>query len=259
MSCSQLFFNNKASGFFQGPLDKLENRRESLGRLPERIQIGLLEMFSQFDRLTDRPAGLLLGKSVDFRPDGGQRLGNRQGFFQQVVALGNGIDQASLPGVLAHADTIVTPSLAAQLAEAPSDLRTFVEIAAERVLGASEHVETERGQALVCDVVTFIEQRGSGYAWPGNVRELEQCVRCFLVRRDYPRLSARPASPTSPTEHSCDLDTCLAGLELTASELLDRYCAAQYQHLGTITAVARTLALHHRTVRTRITAARNGP
>ena len=90
------------------------------------------------------------------------------------------------------------------------------------------------------------ENLGREYAWPGNVRELEQCVRNILIRNDY-RAPAAPAE--DPTRNWIDALT--AG-ELTAEELLTRYCTLIYARTGNYQETARRLALDRRTVKSKI-------
>jgi DNA-binding NtrC family response regulator len=236
---------NNREGFFELCTPHGVVFLDEIGELHPQIQVKLLRILQsrRFERVGD-------AEPREFR---GRVLAATHRDLQ--AQLGTGAFRADLYYRLC-ADTVRTPSLAEQLAEAPDDLRAFVEVALERVLGGSEHVETERGQALAADLVGFLERNGSGYPWPGNFRELEQCVRSFLVHRDYPPLSTRRTAPVPP---SANLDSTLAHLDLSASALIDRYCSVQYQQLGTVTAVARKLGLHRRMVRRRLELAGGAP
>ena len=137
------------------------------------------------------------------------------------------------------ADRIRTPSLAEQLAGAPSELRALVAVLARRIVGPEE-LET-----LTEEVVKWIGAHlGAAYPWPGNVRELEQCVRSILVRGEYvpPGLDARTP----------DLDAALRACELDADALLRRHCTHVYARAGSYEEAARRLGLDRRTVKARI-------
>jgi DNA-binding NtrC family response regulator len=90
-----------------------------------------------------------------------------------------------------------------------------------------------------------------GYRWPGNVRELEQAVRRILLTGRYAGESGAPA----PSEEEALADKLRAG-QLTADELLSRYCALLYRRLGTYAEVARQTGLDPRTSRKYVEAAR---
>jgi hypothetical protein len=82
-------------------------------------------------------------------------------------------------------DVIETPSLAAQLREAPGELGHLLRELASRVGGEEE------AEALAAEAEAWIGRHlGATYAWPGNVRELEQCLRNVMVRGEY-----RPGGP----------------------------------------------------------------
>jgi two-component system, NtrC family, response regulator HydG len=83
-----------------------------------------------------------------------------------------------------------------------------------------------------------------GYAWPGNVRELEQAVRRILLTGRY--AAAQPQSAQNEDEALIDK---LRSGELTAADLLARYCALLYRRLGTYAEVAKRTGLDPRTSR----------
>jgi DNA-binding NtrC family response regulator len=83
-----------------------------------------------------------------------------------------------------------------------------------------------------------------GYRWPGNVRELEQAVRRILMTGRYEGERAGPA----PNEEDALAEKLRAG-QLTADELLSRYCALLYRRLGTYADVAKQTGLDPRTSR----------
>ena len=139
-------------------------------------------------------------------------------------------------------DTIETPSLREQLSEAPGVLRELLQFIARRVAG-------DDAGGLAEEVEQWIVQNlGSDYPWPGNIRELEQCVRSFVIRRDY-----TPARPP-PAGARDQLATDVKRGSLTADELLRRYCTLVYAQTGNYQETARRLEVDRRTVKSRIDA-----
>ena len=139
-------------------------------------------------------------------------------------------------------DIITTPSLRAQLADAPGDLGNLVLFIAGRIVGAEADAVTE-------EVVSWIDEHlGREYPWPGNIRELEQCVCNVLIRRSY-----EPLHP-EPRDVEAELAEEMTAGRLTADELLRRYCTMVYVQCGAYEAAARRLGLDRRTVKTRVDA-----
>ena len=137
-------------------------------------------------------------------------------------------------------DIVTTPSLAEQLRDSPDELGNMLLFIAQRVAGA----EAER---LAREVESWIlGNLGPDYPWPGNFRELEQCVMNVLVRKEY-----RP--PVRAGRGGGWVDALRAG-ELTAEEVLRRYCALVYERTGSYSETARRLGLDRRTVRARVAA-----
>ncbi len=105
------------------------------------------------------------------------------------------------------ADRIRTPSLREQLNDRPSDLQLFVEFVCRNVVGEDRAVEFAQ------KVVVWIEQHLRGYDWPGNFRELEQCVRSYLIRKEYhpaQRVQSKvdkgsPQPPRDLLEEACEM------------------------------------------------------
>jgi len=122
-----------------------------------------------------------------------------------------------------------------------------VRLLVARVTGA-------KAPELVADV---LEALGSGlprgYPWPGNVRELEQAVRRILLTGRY----AAEKPQAAPGEEEALLDKVRAG-ELTAADLLARYCALLYRRLGTYAEVAKRTGLDPRTSRKYVESGRTG-
>jgi DNA-binding NtrC family response regulator len=212
---------------------------DEIGELDHGVQVKLLRVLQsrQFQRVGDAYPRAFRGKLI--------AATNRD----LAVELAAGAFRADLFYRLC-ADIVRTPTLSEQLAQAPDDLRTFVENAVERVVREPGEVAP-----LVTEIVDFVERElGSDYAWPGNVRELEQCVRSFIVQGRYSPL-LRPREESFQAAGDA-LDRVLARTQLSADELLDRYCAAQHAQQGTYQDVARKLGLDWRTVKARVAAAR---
>lgn len=137
-------------------------------------------------------------------------------------------------------DQVTTPALAEQIADSPGVVRELVAYMARRVAGP----ESEEFSA---EVMRWIEQNlGAKYDWPGNYRELEQCVKNVLIRRDYrpARAPARDAAEALAEE--------VGRGELTAEELLGRYCAMVYARAGSYEETARRVGLDRRTVKAKV-------
>lgn len=140
-------------------------------------------------------------------------------------------------------DRIVTPSLAAQLVDAPGELEHLVRFIAARLAGDDE------ADALTDETVTWIRaELPDDYAWPGNFRELEQCVRNVLVRGRYDPDRRAPGPRTAMARF---LDSVEEGA-LTADELLSGYVTSVYASVGSFEGAARRLGLDRRTVKARI-------
>lgn len=140
-------------------------------------------------------------------------------------------------------DMVALPSLAERLRDNAEELPHLVAHLAQRAVGAE-------ASELASEVVAWIEQNlGLAYAWPGNVRELEQCLRNVLIRKAY-RHQAR--ENTKDADWHDDLYGAILGGELTADELLRRYCTLVFQDTGSYEATARRLKLDRRTVRAKV-------
>jgi transcriptional regulator with AAA-type ATPase domain len=139
-------------------------------------------------------------------------------------------------------DQISTPALAGQLADAPQVLRDLVLHMARRIAAAE-------AEDLAAEVLPWIERHlGPSYPWPGNYRELDQCVKNFLIRRNYRPPQAAVSAPLDEFAAAVRAGT------LTADELLTRYVTIAYHRTGSYEETARRLALDRRTVKAKIDA-----
>ncbi len=137
-------------------------------------------------------------------------------------------------------DQIVTPSLRQQIDESPGVLRDLILFMARRVAGEEAGVlakETEEWTEKNLDPL---------YLWPGNYRELEQCVRNILIRKEYQvsRLAGGVANRDVFAEARSG--------NLTASELLSRYCTLVYSQTRSYEETARRLQIDRRTVKAKV-------
>jgi transcriptional regulator of acetoin/glycerol metabolism len=137
----------------------------------------------------------------------------------------------------------VTPSLRQQLDDSTRVLEDLV-------LFMSVRIAAEDGPVLAKQALAWVRTNlAPDYAWPGNYRELEQCLRNFLIRREYaPFQLAEPGRARDP----------FAGArqgKLTAEELLCRYCRLVFGQTGSYEETARRLHLDRRTVKAKVTSA----
>ena len=139
-------------------------------------------------------------------------------------------------------DVIEVPTLRQRITESAGELKLLVQLLVERIAGIAD-------SALVAEVLEALENSlPRDYAWPGNVRELEQAVRRILLTGRY----AADLAPAGPDDETALIEE-LRGGELTATELLARYCAMLYRRLGTYAEVAKRTGLDPRTSRKYVT------
>src|SRR5438094_5905276 len=144
-------------------------------------------------------------------------------------------------------DVIEVPTLRQRIAESPGELPQLVRLMVARVTGA-------KAPDLVAAVLAALGSGlPSGYAWPGNVRELEQAVRRILLTGRY----AADLAQGAPDDEASLIEKLRAG-ELTAAQLLSRYCGLLYRRLGTYAAVAKRTGLDPRTSRKYVDGAKDG-
>jgi transcriptional regulator with PAS, ATPase and Fis domain len=144
-------------------------------------------------------------------------------------------------------DVIEVPTLRQRIAESPSELEQLVQLLVVRIAG-------EQASELASSIMEALA-RGlpRGYAWPGNVRELEQAVRRILLTGRY----AGDIAEAATNDEELLAEKLRAG-ELTAEELLARYCALLYRRLGTYAEVAKRTGLDPRTSRKYVESAASG-
>ncbi len=144
-------------------------------------------------------------------------------------------------------DVIEVPTLRQRIAESGAELEQLVRLLVERIAGSD-----------ATDLALFVMDRlekhlPRGYPWPGNVRELEQAVRRVLLTGRY----AGDLVPAAGDAEGAFVEKLRSG-ELTAEDLLARYCALLYRRLGTYAEVAKRTGLDPRTSRKYIETARSG-
>ena len=138
-------------------------------------------------------------------------------------------------------DQVMTPSLHSQIKESPDVLHVLIFFLARKVAG-------EEAAGLAPEVERWVQENlGLEYAWPGNYRELEQCIRNFLVRREY-----RPPSRTGHSGAPETLGERLKEGTLTAEQVLSYYATLVYAKTGSYQETARRLQLDRRTVKSKI-------
>jgi transcriptional regulator with AAA-type ATPase domain len=143
-------------------------------------------------------------------------------------------------------DMIRTPSLREQLQDSPEELHSLVLFVARKLAG----VEAE---GLADEVMSWVKKHlGVNYAWPGNFRELEQCVRNVLIRHEYHPAAAVPAGMGE------ELADAMESGSLTAEQLIQKYCKLIYAKTRNYEETARRLGLDRRTVKSKVTASRDG-
>jgi MoxR-like ATPase len=135
-------------------------------------------------------------------------------------------------------DVIEVPTLRQRIDESKDELELLVRLLVARIAG--------KEQAGLVDRVMQALKSGlpKGYAWPGNVRELEQAVRRILLAGRY-----AGEIPAAPADELQALVQRLGDGDLSADELLGRYCALLYRRLGSYAEVSRRMGVDVRTAR----------
>ncbi len=201
---------------------------DEIGELDAAIQVKLLRVLQTrvFQRLGDTDSRRFSGKLIAAtNRDLAAQVASgrmRMDFYYRICA-----------------DVVRTPTLAEQLAAAPGDLEQLVRHIVLRVSPAE--VDT-----ITRETVEWIEANLTrDYTWPGNIRELEQCIRSLIVHGEYEPLAAAADPSTTLARH-------LDHGDLTAEELLTRYCQIVYAKTGSYQATGKRLGLDRRTVRSRV-------
>ena len=200
---------------------------DEIGELSEGIQVKLLRVLQErkFQRLGETAEVPFVGKIIAAtNRDLGLQMQSshfRQDLYYRICS-----------------DQIRMPSLSQRFKANRGELLHLVQHLTRRIIDVDD-------TDIVNELIDWIDQRlGPTYPWPGNVRELEQCIRSWLIRKDY--------QPTQPTRTAGELHDFLQGAELTADELIAKYCTAKYEELGSYQAVGQLLGLDRRTVKARI-------
>lgn len=202
---------------------------DEVGELEAGLQVKLLRVLQtrEFQRLGDTDTKCFPGKIIaatnrDLAAE--MQAGRfREDFYYRLCA-----------------DRLTTPSLSEQFADEPEDLRNLVAFIAQQIVGESE------SDILTTEVVQWIENNlGPRYPWPGNYRELEQCVRSFVLRRDYTP-AGRPDNPGLALANAV-----LTG-SLSADELERRYFTLVFSQAGSYQEAGRRLGRDWRTLREKI-------
>ena len=243
---SELFGHRK--GAFTGAIDRHDSVLErcdahgalfldEIGEVSIPVQIKLLQVLQErtFSPLGSHERKRFSGRVIAAtnRPLGKLRRDGRfrEDFFYRLCS-----------------DVIEVPTLRQRIEESATELEQLVRLLVARIAG-------EAAGDMTGKVLETLE-RGlpRGYGWPGNVRELEQAVRRILMTGRY----AGEAAETGLSEEDMLVDKMRAG-QLSADELLSRYCALLYRRLGTYTEVAEQTGLDPRTTRKYVENARAAP
>src|SRR5438093_10412147 len=144
-------------------------------------------------------------------------------------------------------DVIEVPTLRQRIAESPGELQQLVRLVVAGIIG------TESNELVAAVLEALEENLPRGYPWPGNVRELEQAVRRVLLTGRY----AADLAQGAPDDEASLIEKLRAG-ELTAAQLLSRYCGLLYRRLGTYAEVAKRTGLDPRTSRKYVDGAKDG-
>jgi len=135
-------------------------------------------------------------------------------------------------------DVIAVPTLRQRIEESPRELEELVELLVQRTGGE----ENPDRAAFVMEALERDLPRG--YPWPGNVRELEQAVRRILLTGRY----TGDVANVSASEEDRFAESVRAG-QLSAQELMGRYCVMLHRRFGTYAEVAERTGLDRRTAR----------
>ncbi len=205
---------------------------DEIGELDTHIQVKLLRVLQsrEFQRVGDSKTCKFVGKIIaatnrDLVAE--MEAGRfREDFYYRLCA-----------------DRIETPSLRAQLQEAPDGIANFVRFIATRLLPDTPAEASRLTDQVVSWITTYL---GPDYAWPGNIRELEQCVRSIMIRGSYVPARRQSAPETS---HVAKFTTDVKEGRLNRDQLLSGYFSLVYAKFGNYRATARQLGVDWRTVK----------
>lgn len=131
-------------------------------------------------------------------------------------------------------DIITVPPLRERIRETPKELDMLAAHLLDRICGSE----------LKLPIIGKLkEDVGRNYAWPGNVRELEQAIRRIMITGSY------TGDTSIENQSASSLDQAIADGNLTAKELVDKYCRNLYELYGNYGEVARRTGLDWRTVK----------
>jgi DNA-binding NtrC family response regulator len=174
-----------ATGYFALPGEHGTLFLDEIGELPEHVQVKLLRPLEgrEYVPVGDLRTLLVQGRLV-FATNRDLEAMAREGRFRADL-------YERLNGMRVH-----MPPLRQMLAEAPEDLRRFVQGFVAGKLDAPDRVElwTQR-------IVGALRTTMAGHAWPGNTRELRHYVERFVLTGGPPRPPAPPppADPRRPS------------------------------------------------------------
>lgn len=141
-------------------------------------------------------------------------------------------------------DRIQTPSLREQLDDRPEDLMWLISAI------ITQQTHSPQNDLTIQAADWILKNLGADYPWHGNIRELEQCVNSFLIRRSYTpvfaSVNAGRAEPTPVWLEGINRD------QLTADQLVSRYCTDLYSRHQSYEKVAQIVGLDRRTVKAKI-------
>jgi DNA-binding NtrC family response regulator len=134
-------------------------------------------------------------------------------------------------------DIITVPPLRQRIRETPRELDLLTTHLARRICG------TDEGLPIVGKLKQDV---GRNYAWPGNVRELEQAIRRIMLTGTY-------EGDTVEIKEEVAVEKAIEAGNLTAKELVEKYCRDLYDTYGNYGEVARRTGLDWRTVKKNVT------
>lgn len=133
-------------------------------------------------------------------------------------------------------DVIHVPTLRQRIGEDSRELQLLLGEVVRRSVG-------ESSAELVAWLASELKRQLPGnYGWPGNVRELEQAVRRLMLNGSY--VGEKERAPLAQ-----GFGVQVEKGEMSASGLLEGYCAQLYRRHGTYEEVARITGLDRRTVK----------